>query len=315
MATMDIITALIKIFIIILPGYLLSKLGIMTKTHTEGLSSLITNVTFPCLIIISMQLEFSAEILNNCKMTIIVFACIIAVTMIVAKLMGTFVKLPKAQSGIFTFMLIFGNTGFIGLPVLNGLFGAEAVLYGALCDALYNVFMFTIGIQLIRPASESVKKSDIAKETIKQSLNPCFFGLIIGMILFVTGTAIPEIIAEPMTSIGNITSPLAMMVVGSHLAKIKFKDMLTSVPAYWVCFLKLLIVPLIGLIFVKLIIGTGSLLSSVLIIESGMPVAMCAVIFSEQYKSDVNFAVKGTLLSTVMCIVTIPAFAILLQYI
>ena len=315
MAAADIITSLIKIFIIILPGYLLSKLGIMTMAHTRGLSSLITSVTFPCLIVISMQLEFSEEILSNCKLAIIIFACITAITTIIAKLMGTLVKLPKTQSGVFTFMLIFGNTGFLGLPVLNSLFGAEAVLYGALCDALYNIFIFTVGIQFIIPASENIKKADMARKALKQSLNPCFFGLIIGMILFVTGTAIPEIIAEPMASIGNITSPLAMIVVGSHLAKIKFKDMITSLPAYWVCFLKLLAVPLIGLVLVKLIIGTGSLLSSVLIIESAMPVTMSSVIFSEQYKADVSFAVKGTLLSTVMCIITIPVFAILLQYI
>lgn len=314
MGIIDIITALTKIFIIMLPGYILKKLGILTNEYTEGMSSLITNITFPCLIIISMQMEFSMEILNNCKYAIIIFACIIAVTMIVAKLVNKIVKLPKTQSGIFTFMLIFGNTGFIGLPVLNGLFGKEAVLYGALCDALYNVFMFTIGLSLIRPSEETDRKA-IVKQTLKESLNPCFFGLVIGLVLFITKTTIPEIISGPMESIGNITSPLAMIVVGSHLANIKFRDLFASKHSYIVCLLKLIIVPIIGIIFVKLIIGTGSLLASVLVVESAMPVAMCSVIFSEQYKADVSFAVKGTMLTTLMCIITIPVFTILLQYV
>ena len=314
MGIIDIITALTKIFIIMLPGYILKKLGILTNEYTEGMSSLITNITFPCLIIISMQMEFSMEILNNCKYAIIIFACIIAVTMIVAKLVNKIVKLPKTQSGIFTFMLIFGNTGFIGLPVLNGLFGKEAVLYGALCDALYNVFMFTMGLSLIRPSEETDRKA-IVKQTLKESLNPCFFGLVIGLVLFITKTTIPEIISGPMESIGNITSPLAMIVVGSHLANIKFRDLFASKHSYIVCLLKLIIVPIIGIIFVKLIIGTGSLLASVLVVESAMPVAMCSVIFSEQYKADVSFAVKGTMLTTLMCIITIPVFTILLQYV
>ena len=118
-----------------------------------------------------------------------------------------------------------------------------------------------------------------------------------------------------MTSIGNITSPLAMMVIGSHLADMDMRELFAAKHAYIVCALKLIVTPLIGLIFVKLIIGTGSLLASAIVMESAMPVAMCSVIFSEQYKADVNFAVKGVMLSTVLCIVTIPIFAILLQYV
>ena len=278
------------------------------------MSSLITYITFPCLIVISMQMEFSMEILNNCRDAIIVFLCVIVATMIVARVVSKLVRLPAGQSGIFTFMLIFGNTGFMGVPVLSGLFGPEAVLYGSLCDALYNVFMFTIGISLIRPA-DGEEGSFSIKDSLKQCLNPCLFGLVIGLILFVTGTTLPAIISGPMESIGNTTSPLAMIVVGSHLANIKMKELFISKPGYIICLLKLIVVPLLGLLFVKLIIGTGSLLASALVVESAMPVAMCSVIFAEQYKADIHFAVKGTMLSTLLCIVTIPVFAILIQYV
>lgn len=315
MGTLDIIIALAKIFIIMLPGYIMKKLGILNKQHAEGMSSLITNVTFPCLIIVSMQMEFSMEILNNCKYAIIIFSIIIAFTMLIARIASKKANLPPTQSGIFTFMLMFGNTGFIGFPVLSGLFGQEAVLYGALCDAVYNVFMFTIGIAIIKPGDEKRTKQEIIRQTLKESLNPCFFGLIIGLVLFIGQVTLPDIIAGPLNSIGNITSPLAMIVIGSHLADMDFKELFRAKHAYIVCLLKLIVTPLIGLVFVKLIIGTGSLLASAIIIEAAMPVAMCSVIFSEQYKADVNFAVKGVMLTTVMCIITIPIFAILLQYI
>ena len=315
MGTTDIIIALAKIFIIMLPGFILKKAGIINKKHTEGIASLITDVTFPCLIIVSMQMEFSMEILNNCKYAIIVFSCIVAVTMLMARFASKKAKLPPTQSGIFTFMLMFGNTGFIGFPVLSGLFGQEALLYGALCDAIYNIFMFTIGIAIIKPGDEKRTRQEVIRQTLKESLNPCFFGLVIGLIVFIGQITIPDIINGPMTSIGNMTSPLAMIVIGSHLADMDFRELFSAKHAYIVCFLKLIVTPIIGLIFVKLIIGTGSLLASTIIIESAMPVAMCSVIFSEQYKADVNFAVKGVMLTTVMCIVTIPIFAILLQYI
>ena len=210
------------------------------------------------------------------------------------------------------FMLVFGNTGFIGLPVLNGLFGSEAVFYGALCDASYDLFMFTVGISLIQSSAAEESKRRMS-ETLKGLINPCFFGVIIGLILYISGTTLPDIIGGPVKSIGSVTSPLAMIIVGSHLADIRFRELFTNKYSYLVCLLKLIVAPAIALVLVRLIIGTGSLLSTVIVIQAAMPVAMCSVIFSEQYKADVSFATKGVLLTTLMCIFTIPLFAVLLQ--
>lgn len=314
MGTVEIITALTKTFIIILPGYVLKKLGILTKEYTQGMSSIITCITYPCLVISAMQMEFSMRILNNCKYVVIIFMGVILIAMLLSKLIARISKLPVSQSGLLAFMLVFGNTGFIGLPVLNGLFGHEAVFYGALCDASYDVFMFTIGISLIQKSAAGEEKRRI-RDTLKGLVNPCFFGVIIGLTLYISGITLPEIIAGPVQSIGSVTSPLAMMIVGSHLADIRFRELFTNKYSYLVCFLKLIVAPLIALVLVKLIIGTGSLLATVLVIQAAMPVAMCSVIFSEQYKADVAFATKGVLLTTLMCIFTIPLFAILLQHI
>ncbi|MDO4485972.1 MAG: AEC family transporter [Bacillota bacterium] len=312
MGTVEIITALTKTFIIILPGYILKKNGILTKEYTEGMSSLITYITYPCLVISAMQMEFSMRVLNNCKYVVLIFMGVILTAMLLSKLIARFAKLPASQSGLLTFMLVFGNTGFIGLPVLNGLFGHEAVFYGALCDASYDVFMFTIGLSLIQSSAAGEKKGRIT-DTLKGLANPCFFGVIIGLTLYISGITLPDIIGGPVQSIGSVTSPLAMIIVGSHLADIRFKELFTSKYSYLVCFLKLIISPAIALILVKLFIGTGSLLATVLVMQAAMPVAMCSVIFSEQYKADVSFATKGVLLTTLMCIITIPLYAILLQ--
>lgn len=314
MGTLEIITALTKTFIIILPGYVLKKLGVLTKDYTQGMSSIITCITYPCLVISAMQMEFSMRVLNNCKYVVIIFMCVILIAMLLSKFIARISNLPVSRSGLLAFMLVFGNTGFIGLPVLSGLFGHEAVFYGALCDASYDVFMFTIGISLIQQAAAGEEKRRI-RDTLKGLINPCFFGVIIGLILYISGITLPDIIAGPVQSIGSITSPLAMMIVGSHLADIRFRELFTNKYSYLVCFLKLIVAPLIALILVKLIIGTGSLLSTVIVMQAAMPVAMCSVIFSEQYKADVTFATKGVLLTTLMCIFTIPLFAILLQHI
>lgn len=313
LATIDIISALAKTFIIILPGYIITKLGVINERHTEGMSSLITCVTYPCLVISAMQMEFSMRVLNNCKYVVLIFLVAVIAALIVSKLVSAIVKLPPERAGIFAFMLVFGNTGFIGLPVLKGLLGSEAVFYGALCDSSYDIFMFTIGIMLIRRGASDHKMS--AGETAKGLINPCLVGVLIGLTLYICRITLPEIIAVPVDRIGDITSPLAMMVVGSHLARVRIRDLFACGHAWLVCLMKLIVFPLIALGIVKLVIGTGSLLASVIVLQASMPVAMLSVIFSERYKADVAFASTGVMLSTLMCLVTIPANAILLQFV
>ena len=139
--------------------------------------------------------------------------------------------------------------------------------------------------------------------------------MLIGLTLYICRITLPEIIAIPVERIGDITSPLAMMVVGTHLARVRIKDLFVSGYAWLVCLMKLIVFPLIALGIVKLVIGTGSLLASVIVLQSAMPVAMLSVIFSERYKGDVAFASTGVMLTTLMCLVTIPLNAILLQFV
>lgn len=313
LATIDIIAALAKTFIIILPGYIITKLGILNTQHTAGMSALITCVAYPCLVINAMQMEFSMRILNNCKLVLLIFLGSVIAALIVSKIVSTVLRLPPQRAGIFAFMLVFGNTGFIGLPVLNGLLGSEAVFYGAICDSSYDIFMFTIGIALIRNGASGGEMK--LSETLRGLINPCMIGVLIGLALFICGITLPPVIGVPVERIGNITSPLAMIVVGSHLARVDFRHLFTSGHAYLVCLIKLVVFPLIALGIVKLTIGTGSLMASVIVLQAAMPCAMLSVILSERYNGDVKFASAGVMLTTLLCIFTIPLHAILLQHI
>ena len=264
MGSIDVIVALAKVFIMILPGYILTKMNLINKTHTEGVSSIITYVTYPCLVIMAMQMSFSWEILNNCKYVVLIFIGVVIIAMIISKILTSVIHLPPTQTGIMAFMMVFGNTGFLGLPVLNGLFGKEAVFYGAICDSSFDVLMFSIGVTLIRQAAKGETKMGFG-ETIKGLINPCFIGSLLGLCLFIAGIKIPDILSGPMDAVGSATSPLAMMVVGSHLARINFKDMFKSKPSYLVCLLKLLVAPAAALVLVKLIIGGGTLFDTVIV--------------------------------------------------
>ena len=191
---------------------------------------------------------------------------------------------------------------------------ADGTVALVFCILAPLVLMFTIGVTFIRQSAKGAEKMSAA-ETMKGIINPCFIGVLIGLLFYVCRITLPSIIGGPVDAIGAVTSPLAMMVVGSHLARIRFKDMFMNKHAYLVCLLKLLVAPAIALVLVKLIIGGETLFGTVIIMEAAMPCAMLSVILSERYKADVEFATKGVMLTTILCIITIPVVAIILQYI
>ena len=291
MESAEVILALAKVFIMILPGYILAKLNVLQEPHTSGISSLITCITYPCLVISAMQMEFSWEILNNCKYVVLIFIGVVLVAMVISKVLTSIIRMPASQSGIMAFMMVFGNTGFLGLPVLDALFGKEAVFYGALADSSFDLLMFTFGVTFIRQAAKGEEKMGIG-ETMKGLVNPCFVGVLIGLTLYAS-----------------------QIMLGSHLARIRLLDMFKSWQPYLVCLLKLLVAPAIALVLVKLIIGGSTLFGTVIVMEAAMPCAMLSVILSDRYGADVNLATKGVMLTTIMCLVTIPIVAITLQYI
>lgn len=315
MGITEILTALLKIFILMIPGFLLKKWKIVNTMQTDGVASIITKTTYPCLVITAMQMDYSPEVLSNCPYIFLVYAGVMLAAFLLSKIVGKLFSLPAGRSQLLSFMLIFGNTGFIGLPVLNGLFGAEAVFYGAICDATCDIFLFTFGTAILRSAAaqHTDAPKGRASDVLKELINPCTIGVIIGLILYVTGTRLPAILGEPVSLLGSATTPLAMFIIGSQLAEIKPKSLFGDRHIYLGCFLKLLIMPAAALLLSSLIIGSGSLLSTVIIIEAAMPAAAVTVIFTQQFHGDVEFAAKGVLMSTLLCILTIPVVAVALS--
>ena len=309
----QIILALASVFIMLIPGFVFKKFRLVNDQQTGGIATILTGITYPCLIVNAMQMPASPAVLDNIKDIALITVGIMAIAFILSKLMGKLVHLPRSQSGLITFMLIFGNTGFIGLPIITGLLGKSATFYVIICDSTINLFMFTLGLMLLRSAANARQdlKSD-RSETIKGIFNPCMIAVIIGLLLYGFQITLPKVIGTPIETIGAVTVPLAMFLVGAQLAEIKLMALIKSLHIYLYCVLKLLVVPLLTFLLVKFTIGAHSLLATVIIMEASMPAAMSSAIFTKQYKGDVEFATKGVLMSTLFCIITIPVLAIFL---
>jgi hypothetical protein len=308
MGAAQILNSLVMIFIMIIPGIILKKKKIIDDSQTKGISAVLVNVTWPCMVIDAMQMPYSDEVFNGTKYIFMLLIIIFLLIFLVAALTVKGLRLKRTQAGILAFMLIFGNTGFIGLPVMNALYGKEAVFYASMVEMANDILMFTIGIMLIQ-----VSAGAETKFRLKEFLSPGIFGVIIGFALFLLGITLPEFLGKSVSVIGAATTPLSMIVIGSQLGGIRLRELAGDRSIYAASFIKLLIVPAIALLIVRFAFGDVSLLAKVVIMSFAMPGAACTVIFSQQYNSDADFAAKGVLMSTLFCLATIPVFALLLN--
>lgn len=303
-----ILNSLIMIFILIVPGLFFRKRELLTENQNDAISSIVVNLTWPCLVIDAMQLEFSIQTLKDTgyisAMATVIFAVLILISVPLAKLL----RMSKTKQYVTIFMMLFGNTGFIGIPVIKALYGTNAIFFAAIVELINDVFLFTLGIVLIQLSAGAQLKINL-----RQFLNPGLIGVIIGLALFLLNIQLPELFSGCIEMIGNATTPLTMFVIGFQLGGLKLKEIAGDWKVYAVCFMKLLIVPVAALIVAKLWAGDLTLLEKVLVVSFAMPVASVSAIFSQQYKGEAAFATKTVLLSTVFSIVTIPIFAIILE--
>lgn len=308
MVISEILTSLVMIFLIIIPGIIFRKKDIISAAQSDGISSLAVNITWPCLVVDAMQMDFSAAVLKDSGYMMAAAMVVFAMTAVVTLVLSKLLRLDNSKRYITAFMLLFGNTGFIGIPVIRALYGTEAVFFAAILEMVNDVVIFTIGMMLIQMSAGAKLRFEP-----KLFLNPGLIGVIVGLLLFLLDIRLPEVIGGAVEMVGDATTPLTMFLIGYQLGGLKAKEILKDASIYVISFTKLLIVPVLALIVLRVAVGDFSLLEKVLIMSFAMPAGSVSVIFSQQYRGETAFATKTVLLSTLFSIVTIPVFAVMME--
>ena len=211
---------IISLFLIISVGVYASKKNIITKEINKGLTDLLLNITLPFLIISSFNLKFSDEIKTNIIICTLYSGITLVVAIIISKLLLK--PLKKEDKYIIQFSNVFSNCGFMGFPIIEGLYGKEGLVYASIFNVLFTIFMWTYGVGLFT--------GGINKKNVKKVFaNPSIVAVFIGIIIMVFGIEIPSIIMKPIEMVGGITSALSMIIVGVILSNVNFKQYMKDI--------------------------------------------------------------------------------------
>ena len=217
---------------------------------------------------------------------------------------GLFRKEPDERKKVLRFCIVFSNAGFMGIPLIQAIVGETGVIYGSFFVVVFNVISWTYGYQMMSGGQK------ISLKVI--FLNPGVVGIAIGLPIFFFNLQMPAIITEPIGFLSNLNTPLAMLVVGTYIAKVDLKSLVSDIGVYKVGIFRLIISPLIFLGALILIKPTPDMMLSCMI-QASAPVAANAVLFAVQFKRDSALASKSVAVTTILSIITIPIFVILAQ--
>lgn len=301
MDIMVIINQMIQLFLVIALGYVLNRMGIFDQTLNKKLTTLLLSVTTPAMVLSSVMSNNNDASLSEVGLVFLVVIIVFTVLPILSYVLVKIMRIPKKQQGLYMFMTVFSNIGFMGFPVLQAIFGDESVFYAAIFNMGFNLLVFTLGVVMMNHGNE--KRINLS---IKNVLTPGVIASLIALLIYFTKLQFPVVISNTVSMIGNITTPIAMLLIGSTLANMPIKEVFNDFRIYPYTFIKQIIIPIIAFPILSFFIKDTYLLGITFIVVS-MPVANSAVLFATEYGGDIKLAAKTVFLTTLVSVVSIPA--------
>ena len=212
----------------------------------------------------------------------------------------------KADEGAIGFALMFGNVGFMGYPVVASIFGHEAVFYAAVLNVVNTFAVFTVGTMLITGKSE-VEGSRFQKKVLYST--PMLAAYLTMLIVALRIDNIPGFISQPLTMIGNITVPAALMIIGSSMSNLSLRTLLGNRTVYATTLFRLALLP-VGMYYLCTFLGFSSFVVNINTVVIAMPVATYGTILCLKYEKDTTVMTEITFLTTLISMVSIPLLAL-----
>ena len=291
---------MMTLFAIMIVGYVAGRLGYLGGEFDKKLSSLVINFTCPALILSSAmtgELPDRQLILPLLGISLLTYIIVSGV----ALWLPHFLTRKKEDEGVVGFALMFGNVGFMGYPVVASIFDHQAVFYAAVLNVVNTFAVFTIGTILIN--GDLGEGKHFQKKVLYSTP---MLSAYMAMLIVAFG-----IDSQPLTMIGNITVPAALLIIGSSMSQLSARTMLGDLTVYATTIFRLLLIP-VGFYFFCKAVGFNSYVVNINTVVIAMPVATYGTILCLKYNRDTTLITEVTLITTLLSMITIPLLTILL---
>jgi len=293
--------------VLILVGVAGSLFKVLTENARDILAKIIFNITLPLMLLTNFsKMDITPRLLvNSFSMVGLTFA--VMMFMLLMGWLGTLLlRLSRREAAIFKTHSVFGNTIYLGYPVVYALFGDEGLLYASMLQLVSTILMWTAGVVML----SSGNGIPVGKSMLKV-FNINTYAIVLGLIMFLTGLKLPEFLMKSLGGLGDTNTYLSMIYIGAMLYHGNIKGLFGRGVVYFLTFNKLLLIPVLLLgVFIILPPLTGyqpdKLVLSVLLVETSMPCMANIIILAKVFGADEKLATANVFVSTIFSIVTLP---------
>ncbi len=297
-----------EMFVIFICGIIVYKVHLIDAAATSKMSSLLMMCVSPLLIFESYQIDFDPTLLMGLVWSVLAsFLCFAAVIV----LSQLFFRGACDRAAIEKMATVYSNCGFIGIPLVNGVLGAEGVFYATAFNTVFNIMLWTHGVLIMDPNTQNNGKG-FDPSTLKNLITPPIIAVFLGILCYVLQLRLPSIVTEPLDMIAAMNTPLAMIIAGANLAQSDFLHSLKNPRMYLISFVKLLVFPLVSLLILWVLPLRFEVAFS-LFLCIACPSGAVSIMFADRYHRDAPYASELFVTTTILCAVTIPVLAILAE--
>ena len=320
---------MIMIFILIGVGVLLYKKEMLSEGASKHISGIIVNVTNPALLICSAFGDGPKVSLRELGTALVIFIIVYAILLAAAFLIPHILRVERAYHYSYQMMTVFGNVGFIGIPLASAVLGTESLIFVSIYNLIYNILIYTFGISVLQRAAArqsaaanegsantktgtaTVSDIHVSSSRWKKIINAGTISAAATIIFYLADFPVPNIVPSTLTYMGQSTTLLSMLVLGASVAQMALKDIFTHARLYGFVLLRQILMP-IGCVMLFRLFINDTLILNTLALMLAVPAGNLPLMLSKQLHVEGETISQGIILSTLLSLVTIPVVSLIL---
>ncbi|EKQ51272.1 MULTISPECIES: AEC family transporter [unclassified Clostridium] len=280
-------------YVLMAIGFIVYRKNLINEEGAKQISNLLVWVINPLIMLTRYQMNFSMEKLEELGISFLVSLCAMLIGFLIGKIIF------KKNQRIDKFAIGFANAGFIGIPLVTNLMGIDKVFFLSAYLVCFNILSYTYGIYMV-----SNNKNLITVKSVL--LNPGIIAVAFGLLIFVSPVKLPSLFYDAFNLVGQTNTPIAMILLGTYIAKAELITLFNDRHAYFVAAIKLVVIPIIITVLFKFLPPYLVEIKKVVLIAMSTPVGLTVPMFSQMYGGDYEYGAKLVGLSTLLSLATIP---------
>lgn len=315
MMTQIVIQQMVIIFLLIVVGMVIFKLGHLTENSTKDLSWIVVNITNPITMLVAALEDEEKISTGTIGIAFLAFAGAYLFLGLVGYVLPLILRVKREERYAYRYLSVFANVGFIGIPFCSAVLGVHSLIYVTICCLVFNIIAYTIGMSAMRRisiAQHPDKAADIKQKlSVTDLINTGTVMSVVTILIYVLDIKLPVVMESTFSLMGRCTTFLSMLVLGVSVAQVSLKEIFSGTRFYLFTVIRQILVPII-LLFVLRMVLPDELMIHTIVLLTAMPCANMPLMMAKQFEVDDYAISKGIIMTTVLSVVTIPLVAMML---